>query len=220
MTTNSDPSDTTSIDEMIAYIESPEYIRMTAKAQHDDPSSLLGEELHTPDPGVLTAYHTYHGSRVVDARAATAQPPFWSAHYSDYYALSNENVESVQARRDRERQDRQDSGLLTTRDNPSVFRGFLETFRPFRTHGALKGIDAPDGTGRLSEDYTRLFERTQAHIDYVVYSYDTPIAWHVWSTSSHSAHWVFPETQYSVTTSRHQSQINLALAMMDVEVDG
>lgn len=40
--------------------------------------------------------------------------------------------------------------------------------------------------------------------DYVVYSYATPIAWHVPGEG-----WTVPDVKYSVTTSRHQAQARL-----------
>ena len=43
-------------------------------------------------------------------------------------------------------------------------------------------------------------------IDYVVWSYGTPIAWH------HEDGWTMPEKRYSVTTSKHQGQVRRALS--------
>lgn len=44
-------------------------------------------------------------------------------------------------------------------------------------------------------------------VDYVVYSYATPIAWRVRETGE----WVTPEVFYSPTTSRHQTTVRQAL---------
>jgi hypothetical protein len=45
-------------------------------------------------------------------------------------------------------------------------------------------------------------------IDYVVHSYATPIGVH-----SQSQGWVIPEDKYSVTTSKHQSQLRRGASM-------
>lgn len=43
-------------------------------------------------------------------------------------------------------------------------------------------------------------------IDYTIYSYATPIAWR------DNGEWIIPDVKYSVTTSRHQSQVRVAAA--------
>jgi hypothetical protein len=49
----------------------------------------------------------------------------------------------------------------------------------------------------------------QAHvIDYIVWSYDTPIAWHT------NTGWELPEYTYSATTTKHQGKINVALSVI------
>jgi hypothetical protein len=42
-------------------------------------------------------------------------------------------------------------------------------------------------------------------VDYVVYSYHTPIAWHT------PDGWTIPDHKYSVSTSKHQSAVRYAL---------
>lgn len=44
---------------------------------------------------------------------------------------------------------------------------------------------------------------------YIVYSYGTPIAWHVGPRNE----WVVPNQKYSVTTSKHQSIVRSAIAL-------
>lgn len=52
-------------------------------------------------------------------------------------------------------------------------------------------------------------------VDYVIYSYQTPIAWHVVAESCKGdGHWVMPETKYSVTTSKHQGRVGTALSQL------
>ncbi len=48
---------------------------------------------------------------------------------------------------------------------------------------------------------------------YVVYSYDTPIAWY----DPFHRQWYYVDAKYSVTTSRHQSIVRMAIDMWDGE---
>lgn len=49
------------------------------------------------------------------------------------------------------------------------------------------------------------------HVDYVVWSYAEPIAWHV---SDGEDHWVVVHDKFSSTTSRHQSIVRDAMSMV------
>lgn len=48
-----------------------------------------------------------------------------------------------------------------------------------------------------------------SHADYVVFSYDTPIAWETYGI------WHMPEKDYSSITRRHKSRISVALSVME-----
>lgn len=78
----------------------------------------------------------------------------------------------------------------------------------FSTNGALTGVQgAPRTYGELPVKY----RYSAAKADYVVYSFDTPIAWHT------AAGWRMPPVSYSPITSRHQSKINMALSQIEEE---
>lgn len=62
--------------------------------------------------------------------------------------------------------------------------------------------------GWLSEMWQDDFTETYDDIDYVVYSYATPIAWHM-----KSGEWVYPPVSYSPTTTGHQSVVRTALGI-------
>ena len=89
------------------------------------------------------------------------------------------------------------------------FRPVLVAREPFDTYGALRGI-------RCDSDYVRA---NHGHgsgpypgsIDYAVYSYETPIAWHLAATDE----WVVTSQRFSPTTDRHQSRIQTALSVTD-----
>jgi hypothetical protein len=78
---------------------------------------------------------------------------------------------------------------------------------------ALSGREVPPNSrppyGRL-DDVERFYEATHNSGGpvYVVYSYGTPIAWHIYSTDE----WQLAGQKFSPTTSRHQSIVKRATA--------
>jgi len=68
----------------------------------------------------------------------------------------------------------------------------------------LQGVAWLQGTGYLPAEYRDelLTGWESGTVDYVVYSYGTPIAWH-----SVNDGWNIPPIKYSRTTSRHQSTV-------------
>lgn len=93
---------------------------------------------------------------------------------------------------------------LTTRSSWIEYSFVMRGRQPFRTYGALRSTRERGTVGVLPEPYRTEFLDCPS-IDYVVYSYNTPIAWH--SASG----WIVPDVKYSVTTSRHQSKIEVAV---------
>lgn len=49
-----------------------------------------------------------------------------------------------------------------------------------------------------------------AQVDYVVWDYGTPIAWHVLNV----AEWIIPEVRYSKTSTRHQNLLRTACGVV------
>ena len=98
---------------------------------------------------------------------------------------------------------------LTTR-NPGPIAKKLLALESFKTNGALKGVAKPDWIdhGKISVwDYVFLrSDRNYYGIDYVIYSYDTPIAWR-----RGDGEWAMPAADYSVTTKRHKATIRAAI---------
>ena len=81
--------------------------------------------------------------------------------------------------------------------------------KPFQSHtGNFSGMWGGKGTtGRLPEPWrSKFLAAISATGTYVVLSYDTPIAW--WDATTG---WVIPDVKYSPTTSRHQSNVRLAV---------
>src|ERR1022692_987307 len=78
-----------------------------------------------------------------------------------------------------------------------VYRDILARREAFTTHGALEGVPGPAVSfGRLPYEWLS----SARNADYVVYSYSTPIAWHVYGG------WMVPDEHYSATTSCHQGK--------------
>jgi hypothetical protein len=102
---------------------------------------------------------------------------------------------------------------LTTRSSWMDFRDTLRERESFSTSGALRGVSGVARhvgytLGSLPSEYADSVPTA----DYVVYSYRTPIAWHM-----PSGEWVCPDTRYSVTTSRHQSKVRTAVTQLEIE---
>lgn len=101
---------------------------------------------------------------------------------------------------------------------------FLKAMRDresFKTHGSLRGEAFPNGTNHVFSGMLDHSERMvlkadeKAGIDYVVYSYSTPIAWHVMGSGKC---WHEVDQKFSVTTSKHQGRIFPGTSMMSDDI--
>lgn len=87
---------------------------------------------------------------------------------------------------------------------------YIETRQGFKA-SALKGVNVNEqgllgAFGRLDAQEFAKFKQEETSVDYIVYSYDTPIAWH----SSNG--WYVVEQKFSVTTSKHTNYVRRAIA--------
>jgi hypothetical protein len=102
----------------------------------------------------------------------------------------------------------------------------LQDLEAFDTHGALRGLPG-NATGWSLGQLPGEYHESVKHADYVVYSYSTPIAWHlpagvpstayppgVWYTMRPDGEWITPQVKYSVTTSKHQGRIFTAISQL------
>ena len=100
---------------------------------------------------------------------------------------------------------------LSTRKPGPIAKKLLAR-ESFRTNGALKGVARPEwiDLGKMGvRDYEYLrSDRDFYGIDYVIYSYNTPIAW---LSNKDGGTWTMPEAGYSVTTKRHKATILAAI---------
>jgi hypothetical protein len=72
--------------------------------------------------------------------------------------------------------------------------------------------------GQLPDEWRAVWHNQE--IDYVIYSYGTPIAWRTREAHygnnglTYSHRWVVPDVRYSVTTSKHQGKVRTALSQI------
>ena len=83
---------------------------------------------------------------------------------------------------------------------------YRENFRA----SALAGYSGAIGFGRLNDEEQERYQADRAEIDYAVYSYDTPIAWHT------PAGWYQVAQRFSVTTSKHAGFVRRAISSTEV----
>lgn len=212
------------IDAAVAYLESPEYLNQVRRTSAfigtectgDHDCGHCADELSRADYSrpFTGAEPTPGGYIARDGEDVATEPvtgdtyvrrtPLSASVSAPVYEFGNTHVFGG----------RSTSGTvqLTTRSPWWDFRPIVQSATPFRTHGALRAerqtpreydrANLPN-FGHLDRDY----HDSVMGADYVVYSYDTPIAWRSGSTGW----WWIPDTRYSVTTSRHQSKIRTAL---------
>lgn len=78
--------------------------------------------------------------------------------------------------------------------------------KPFSTHGSLSGTTDPHPVpGYLQDGERYRYNKDYPSIDYVVVSYNTPIAWHT------PDGWYVVKQKFSSTTSRHQNVVRMSL---------
>lgn len=86
----------------------------------------------------------------------------------------------------------------------------LSLLHPFtNSTGSLFGRNADDVYGMpgwLSGEERSRWHRERGDMDYIVVSYGTPIAWHT------PDGWYIVQQRFSVTTSRHQSQVRAGIS--------
>jgi len=82
------------------------------------------------------------------------------------------------------------------------------------THASVRGQEYADGAyvdaGKLAFDDLDQFKEDQPFVSYVVFSYQTPIAWY-----RDDRGWHFVEQKFSQTTTRHQNLVRQAAAFAD-----
>ena len=90
-------------------------------------------------------------------------------------------------------------------------RKIIAERKPFKNStDSFRGAVGPAWwIGRLPELWRK--SATDESVDYTIYSYSTPIAWH----NSETGEWVSPPIKYSVTTSGHQGIVWAALSQLN-----
>lgn len=107
----------------------------------------------------------------------------------------------------------------------SRFADLLSTLHPFRTSGALHAERYPSHTGTglhrvsmfnrfpLTDRFADPLRFKPPHVDFVVFSYAAPIAWHTADDGDDvGGEWFVTGRRFSVTTSRHTQLMRRVLA--------
>lgn len=97
-----------------------------------------------------------------------------------------------------------------TRTSVSDAWQFIRQRQPFQTNGALWGTRDLTSPGRLEGIELFQFNRAsdEGHIDFIVMSYNTPIAWY----NKTLKRWHIVNDKFSVTTSKHQTVTRRAVS--------
>ena len=83
---------------------------------------------------------------------------------------------------------------------------YIATRQAFKA-SALSGSTYSLGAGRLGGKELATFQADVNAVDFIVYSYGTPIAWHTLNFG-----WYVVEQTFSVTTSKHSNYVRRAIA--------
>lgn len=101
-----------------------------------------------------------------------------------------------------------------------ALRDILLALEPFQNSTKqFRGVDtrcdsAPPSVGRMPEPFsTQLRRKYSIHrIDYIIYSYYTPIAYLA------GGEWIIPDVTYSKTTTAHQGLVRTAIDQLPASV--
>jgi hypothetical protein len=107
--------------------------------------------------------------------------------------------------------------MTTTKYAAKFGNGLINTHRAIRSRQRFDAgnLYAFEGKAYKRGRLSRIFWHLIDDADYVVYSYQTPIAWH-----SASLGWIVPAYSFSATTSGHQSTVRNALSGNGAYVSG
>lgn len=119
--------------------------------------------------------------------------------------------------------------ILVNANAVDAYRPLLVNLESFDAGANIKGrryrlgevrdywVADRDNVGMLPEHYWQQLVADSPQVDYIVWSYGTPVAWHVADPEADMANgyggfWEVPDVRYSVTTSKHQDKIRAAIA--------
>jgi hypothetical protein len=94
-------------------------------------------------------------------------------------------------------------------DSFLVLADILAANREFDGASALRGEYHAPGRLPFTGYLDPLHHESLKDSDYVIYSYNTPIAWRVTGGT-----WIVPAEKYSATTSQHQSKVRTAISVL------
>jgi hypothetical protein len=143
-------------------------------------------------------------------------PAGWYENWQDIRRRRSQRWAGIAIGASQRRPSRHPRGSRGTRTNTRSGAEYAMRSEPFYSHSSnfsgrryTQELDesATFATASSNPQITYDIDAEQGDINYVVYSYNTPIAWRL-----HDFSWRMPSHRYSRTTSRHQSAIRYALS--------
>lgn len=227
-------ADTTeNIDEILAYLVSPEYLRMAADQQGEwnwqnaaDPADLLAPEPVASEGLADWEREILESEPLVPIQSTPDPVQHLSPTLRHRFGIEwDTDSQTCVCRGCRNRRRVSETPSLVGVQRPVRLRSRSDAWHrfadvvdrrmPFTTStNSLRGTVRPESgnSGQLRSRHAaaaNLWTADQRSIDYVIYSYQTPIAWHV--TSEGVSEWIYPNVKYSPTTSQHQAKIRNVL---------
>ena len=225
----------TNIDELLDYLVSPEYLRMAADQQGEwnwrAAAVTTGHPVAAEDDGLADWERELLNPPVpLEPAPVPVQTPAPDTRrrFGIHWDTDSQTCVCPGCRARRRESERPSLSheqrpvrLRSRSDGWDRFATVIEQRMPFTTStGSLRGTTRPESTdsGVLRSKHAaaaNLWTADQDKIDYVIYSYATPIAWHVFAHGGAINEWIYPDVTYSRTTSQHQAKIRRALLSDD-----
>lgn len=98
--------------------------------------------------------------------------------------------------------------ITVNKDGAIGFAHMLRNAQAFNTHGHLRARREFQGKGEFEPANLQEVDELMTAL-YIVYSYETPIAW-----LTRTGNWVMNGTRYSATTAKHQSKVFSAIDLL------
>jgi hypothetical protein len=105
------------------------------------------------------------------------------------------------------------SSYYDARNDRTAYRGTL------RGRKMGSGFPIPDKNWLSGKTRELFFQAwNEGRIDYIIWSYETPIAWREWPSEwvgEPIPEWIAPDDTYTRTTSKHQSAVRTAISQIN-----
>jgi hypothetical protein len=94
-----------------------------------------------------------------------------------------------------------------------ILTGSPEEFDASNMYGRNVKVGMLSDLGRLPDEWRAVWHNDKDNTVYAIWSYLTPIAWRTYRNGR--AVWIIPDVRYSVTTTKHQNKVRVALHLQE-----